>query len=231
MGRTSSNQVKIQTDVVCGTPNTDEAERFNTERDNWKWDLFRGRQLVLVHGISNGPDFIPPVGTNSQLVGGGSNLLSLHFRLPSLQPVGSSTTDKLAFEIQFTLNDLFDGTTPVRGRIEARLYVQGGANMVIYAAHEDGDADLYTSEPINADQEFAFNASGTQDFTLERTAAGIIDLPASMQPPAGQVYNAWVELRYFDYLKGGSNGALYDIPTGVDYLGIRRFYLEHYHVV
>lgn len=228
MARSGSDQVTYQTDVVCGTPNTDEAERFNTSRDNWKWHGFMGHKLVQVHGFSNGPDFIPPVGTNNQLVVGDQNALEVHFRLPSLQPAGSTTTDKIEFEIQFTLNDIFDGSVPVRGRIEARLFVQGGANILIYGAHEDGDADLYTGT-ADEDQEFAFNASGTIDFTLERTVGGIVDLPASMQPPAGQVYNAWIQLRYFDYLSGGSSGSLYDIPTGVDYLGIRRFYMEHYH--
>lgn len=230
MARSGSDQVTYQTDVVCGTPNTDEAERFNTSRDNWKWHGFIGRQLAQVHGISNGPDFIPPVGTNNQLVVGEQNILEIPFRLPSLQPSGSTTTDKIAFQIQFTLNDIFDGAVPVRGRIEARLFIQGNTNIVLYSAHEDGDADLYTGTS-NEDQEFSFNASGTQDFTLERTVSDIVQLPASMQPPAGQVYNAWIQLRYFDYLQGGSSGSLYNIPTGVDYLGIKYFYMEHYHEV
>ena len=239
MARRQDYQPKIDTDVQCGTPKTDQAERMNNFNQNMRWMMNSGRQLAQIHGHFDGGFFKPPVGTNNQIVAGKPHVMNYSFILQSMQYLASPVNDYMHLIIKYAIDDLEyldpGGLQPVpgnpqyiRGRVEVVLH-SNGKSLVLYSAYEDGGTPKYASDPRNAGQEVAIDASSSLTKVVERLARVDVQLPDDMQPGPGEFFVANLEIKYYDFMLTRPVGEVYTITDPeIKYLGVESLTLEHY---
>ena len=239
MARRQDYQPKIDTDVQCGTPKGDQAERMNTFNQNMRWQMNVGRHLAQIHGHYDAGFFKPPVGTYYQLIAGQPHVMNYSLILSSMQYLASPVNDYMHLAIKYAIDDLEyldpGGIQPTpgapqygRGRVEVVLHSNGNS-LVLYSAYEDGGTAKYASDPRNAGQEVAIDASATTNGVIERLARVDVQLPDDMQPGPGEYFVANLEIKYYDFMLTRPLNEVYTITDpSIKYLGVETLTLEHY---